>query len=70
MGRDSQNSQKRTYRQANPNQMEPSSRLTKVISYGLNNPVPSASNSYEALVIEVLINNYIVKKVYVDLESS
>ncbi|XP_071920583.1 uncharacterized protein [Coffea arabica] len=69
-GGDSQNSRKRTYRQANTEQAEPSSRLSKVISYGPSDPIPAASSSHEALVIEILINNYIVKKVYVDPRSS
>ncbi|XP_027151809.1 uncharacterized protein LOC113751861 [Coffea eugenioides] len=69
-GGDSQNSRKRTYRQANPNQAESSSRLTEVISYGPSDPVPTVSSSHEALVIEVLTNNYIVKKVYIDPGSS
>ncbi|XP_027158226.1 uncharacterized protein LOC113759845 [Coffea eugenioides] len=69
-GGDSQNSRKRTYRQANPDQAESSSRLSEVISYGPGDPVPAASSSHEALVIEVLTNNYIVKKVYIDPESS
>ncbi|XP_027173900.1 uncharacterized protein LOC113773451 [Coffea eugenioides] len=70
MGGDSQNSRKRTYRQANPDQAESSSRLSEVISYGPTDPVPAASSSHEALVIEVLTNNYIVKKVYIDPGSS
>ncbi|XP_071906205.1 uncharacterized protein [Coffea arabica] len=65
-GGDSQNSRKRTYRQVNPDQAESSSRLSEVISYGPTDPVPAASSSHEALVIEVLTNNYIVKKVYID----
>nr|XP_027086665.1 uncharacterized protein LOC113708406 [Coffea arabica] len=69
-GGDNQNSRKRTYRQANTVQAEPSSRLSEVISYGPNDPVPAASSSHEALVIEILTNNYIVKKVYVGPESS
>ncbi|XP_027102845.2 uncharacterized protein [Coffea arabica] len=69
-GGDSQNSRKRTYRQANPNQVESSSRLSEVISYGPSDPVPAASSSHETLVIEVLTNNYIVKKVYIDPGSS
>ncbi|XP_027108962.1 uncharacterized protein [Coffea arabica] len=69
-GGDSQNSRKRTYRQANPDQAEPSSRLSEVISYGPSDPVPTASSSHETLVIEVLTNNYIVKKVYIDPGSS
>ena len=51
-GGDSQNSRKRTYRQANPDQAEASSRLSEVISYGPSDPVPAASSSHEALVIE------------------
>ncbi|XP_071906224.1 uncharacterized protein [Coffea arabica] len=69
-GRDSQNSRKRTYRQANPDQAESSSRLSEVISYGPTDPVPTASSSHEAVVIEVLTNNYIVKKVYIDPKNS
>nr|XP_027099262.1 uncharacterized protein LOC113718566 [Coffea arabica] len=69
-GGDSQNSRKRTYRQANPDQAESSSRLSEVITYGPSDPVPAASSSHEALVIEVLTNNYIVKKVYIDPGSS
>ncbi|XP_027102611.2 uncharacterized protein [Coffea arabica] len=69
-GRDSQNSRKKTYRQANPDQVESSSRLSEVISYGPTDPVPAASSSHEALIIEVLANNYIVKKVYINPESS
>ncbi|XP_071920582.1 uncharacterized protein [Coffea arabica] len=69
-GGNSQNSQKRTYWQANTEQAKPISRLSEVISYGPSDPVPAASSSLEALVIEILINNYIVKKVYVDPRSS
>nr|XP_027123991.1 uncharacterized protein LOC113740648 [Coffea arabica] len=69
-GGDNQNFRKRTYRQANPDQAESSSRLSEVISYGPSDPVPTASSSHEALVIELLTNNYIVKKVYVDPGSS
>ncbi|XP_071916083.1 uncharacterized protein [Coffea arabica] len=69
-GGDSQNSRKRTYMQANPDQAELSSRLSEVITYGPSDPVPTASSSHEALVIEVLTNNYIVKKVYIDPGSS
>ncbi|XP_071920730.1 uncharacterized protein [Coffea arabica] len=69
-GGDSQNSRKRTYRQANPDQAESSSRLSEVITYGPSDPVPTASSSHEGLVIEVLTNNYIVKKVYIDPGSS
>ena len=56
-GGDSQNSRKRTYRQANPDQAESSSRLSEVITYGPSDPVPAASSSHETLVIEVLTNN-------------
>nr|XP_027120400.1 uncharacterized protein LOC113737356 [Coffea arabica] len=49
---------------------EPSSRLSEVITYGPTDPVPAASSNHETLVIEVLTNNYIVKKVYVDPGSS
>nr|XP_027093621.1 uncharacterized protein LOC113714021 [Coffea arabica] len=69
-GGDSQNSRKRTYRQAGMDVAEPSSRLSEVITYGPHDPVPAASSNHETLVIEVLTNNYIVKKVYVDPESS
>ncbi|XP_027096004.1 uncharacterized protein [Coffea arabica] len=69
-GGDSQNSRKRTYRQANPNLTEPSSRLSEVIIYGPSDPVPATSSSHEALLIEVLTNNYVVKKMYVDPGSS
>ena len=70
MGGDSQNSRKRTYRQANSDQAEASSRLFGVISYRPSDHVPTASSSHEPLVIEVLTNNYIVKKVYIDPGSS
>ncbi|XP_027174210.1 uncharacterized protein LOC113773797 [Coffea eugenioides] len=69
-GGDSQNSRKRTYRQANPDQEELNSRLSEVIAYGPSDPVPAASSSHEALVIEILTNNYLVKKVYIDPASS
>nr|XP_027123348.1 uncharacterized protein LOC113740056 [Coffea arabica] len=69
-GGDSQNSRKRTYRQAGMELVEPSSRLSEVITYGPRDPVPVASSNHETLVIEILTNNYIVKKVYVDPESS
>ncbi|XP_071924826.1 uncharacterized protein [Coffea arabica] len=69
-GGDSQNSRKRTYRQANPDQAESSSRLSEVITYGPSDPVPTASSSHETLVIGVITNNYIVKKVYIDPGSS
>ncbi|XP_027075705.1 uncharacterized protein [Coffea arabica] len=69
-GEDSQNSRKRTYRQDGMEAAEPSSRLSVVITYGPNDPVPAASSNHETLVIEVLTNNYIVKKVYVDPGSS
>nr|XP_027093650.1 uncharacterized protein LOC113714051 [Coffea arabica] len=69
-GGDNQNSRKRTYRQAGMEAAEPSSRLSDVITYGPSDPVPAASSNHEALVIEVLTNNYIVKKVYVDPGSS
>ncbi|XP_071928220.1 uncharacterized protein [Coffea arabica] len=49
---------------------EPSSRLSEVITYGPSDPVPAASSNHETLVIEVLTNNYIVKKFYVDPGSS
>ncbi|XP_071939945.1 uncharacterized protein [Coffea arabica] len=70
MGGDSQNSRKRTYRQANSDQVEPGSQLTEVITFGPNDPIPAASSNHETLVIEVLTNNYIVKNVYVNLENS
>ncbi|XP_071924884.1 uncharacterized protein [Coffea arabica] len=41
-----------------------------MITYGSSDPVPAISSSHETLVIEVLTNNYIVKKVYVDPGSS
>ncbi|XP_071920747.1 uncharacterized protein [Coffea arabica] len=69
-GGDSQNSRKRTYRQAGMEVAEPSSRLSEVITYGTSDPVPAASSNHETLIIEVLTNNYIVKKVYVDPGSS
>ena len=69
MGGDNQNSRKRIYRQANSDQGETNSRLTEVITYGPNDPIPAASSSHEGLVIEMLTNNYIVKKIYVDSES-
>ncbi|XP_071933541.1 uncharacterized protein [Coffea arabica] len=69
-GGDSQNSRKRTYRQAGMEVAEPSSRLSEVITYGPHDLVPTASSNHETLVIEVLTNNYIVKKVYVDPGSS
>ncbi|XP_071905664.1 uncharacterized protein [Coffea arabica] len=69
-GGDSQNSRKRTYRQADMEVAESSSRLSEVITYGPHDPVPAASSNREALVIEVLTNNYIVKTVYVDPGSS
>nr|XP_027090363.1 uncharacterized protein LOC113711395 [Coffea arabica] len=69
-GGDSQNSRKRTYRQADMEVAESSSRLSEVITYGPHDPVPAASSNHEALVIEVLTNNYIVRKVYVDPGSS
>ncbi|XP_027158506.1 uncharacterized protein LOC113760135 [Coffea eugenioides] len=69
-GGDSQNSRKRTFRQAEMEVAEPCSRLSEVITYGPTDPVPAASSNHEALVIEVLTNNYIVKKVYVDPGSS
>ncbi|XP_027166409.1 uncharacterized protein LOC113766415 [Coffea eugenioides] len=69
-GGDSQNSRKRTYRQANSDQVEPGSLLTEVITFGPNDPIPAASSNHETLVIEVLTNNYIVKNVYVNLENS
>ena len=70
MREDSQNSRKKTYRQANSDQVEMNSRLIEVLTYGPSDPVPDASNSHETLVIEVLTNNYIVKKVFVYPESS
>ena len=69
MGGDSQYSQKRTYRQVNPDHTNASFRLTKVITCGPNDPVSTASNNHEALMIEMLINNYIIKNVYVDPRS-
>ncbi|XP_071909560.1 uncharacterized protein [Coffea arabica] len=69
-GGDSQSSRKQTYRQAGMDVAEPSSRLSEVITYGPRDPVPAASSNHETLVIEVLTNNYIVKKVYVDPGSS
>ncbi|XP_027071601.1 uncharacterized protein [Coffea arabica] len=41
-----------------------------MITYGPSDPVPAASSSHEALVIEVLTNSYIIKKVYVDPGNS
>ncbi|XP_071916230.1 uncharacterized protein [Coffea arabica] len=49
---------------------EPNSRLFEVITYGPSDPIPAASSNHETLVIEILTNNYIVKKVYVDPGSS
>ncbi|XP_071928199.1 uncharacterized protein [Coffea arabica] len=69
-GGDSQNSRKRTYRQAEMEVAEPSSRLSEVITYGPADPVPAASSNHETLVIEVLTNNYVVKKVYIDPGNS
>ncbi|XP_027070680.2 uncharacterized protein [Coffea arabica] len=69
-GGDSQNSRKRTYCQAGMEAAESSSRLSEVITYGPNDPIPAASSNHETLVIEVLTNNYIVNKVYVDPGSS
>ncbi|XP_027178054.1 uncharacterized protein LOC113777217 [Coffea eugenioides] len=70
MGGDSQNSRKRTYRQAGIEVAEPSSRLSEVITHGPSDLVPAASNNHETLVIEILTNSYMVKKVYVDPGSS
>lgn len=69
-GEDSQNSQKRTYREAYLDCFEPNLRLDQVLSYGPDDPVPSASGNHKALVIEVVTNNYLVKKVYIDACSS
>ncbi|XP_027090458.2 uncharacterized protein [Coffea arabica] len=69
-GGDNQNSRKRTYRQAGLEAAEPSSKLSEVITYGPSDLVPTASSNHESLVIEILINNYIVKKVYVDPDRS
>ncbi|XP_027118693.1 uncharacterized protein [Coffea arabica] len=44
--------------------------LLEVIIYGPNDLVLTASSNHEILVIEVLIDNYIVKKVYVEPNSS
>ena len=70
MGGDSQNSRKWTYRQAGLEATEPSLRLSEIITYGPSDLVPVTSSNHETLVIEVLTNNYIVKKVYVDPDSS
>nr|XP_027097533.1 uncharacterized protein LOC113717083 [Coffea arabica] len=67
---DSQNSRKRTYRQAGLEAAEPSSRLFEVIIYGPSDPVPAASSNHKTLVIKVFTNNCIVKKVYVDPDNS
>ncbi|XP_027086637.1 uncharacterized protein [Coffea arabica] len=56
-GGDSQNSRKRTYRQAGMETAEPSSRFSEVITYGPSDPVPAASSNHETLVIEVLTYN-------------
>ncbi|XP_027158052.1 uncharacterized protein LOC113759675 [Coffea eugenioides] len=37
-------------------------RLSEVITYGPSDPIPAASSNHETLMIEVLTNNYIVKK--------
>ena len=42
----------------------------EVNTYGPSDLIPAASSNHEALVIEILTNNYIVKKVYVDPDSS
>nr|XP_027067492.1 uncharacterized protein LOC113693114 [Coffea arabica] len=69
-GGDSQNSRKRTYRQTSMEVAEPSFKLSEDITYGPRDPVPAASSNHETLVIEIITNNYIVKKVYVDPGSS
>nr|XP_027063200.1 uncharacterized protein LOC113689656 [Coffea arabica] len=51
-GGDSQNSRKRTYRQAGMEVAESSSRLSEMITYGPHDPVPAASSNHETLVIE------------------
>ena len=59
-----------TFQQDNLDRVPPSSRLLEVITYGSSNLVPTASKNHETLVIQILTNNYIVKKVYVVPDSS
>ena len=41
-----------------------------MITYEPSDPVPAASSNHETLVIEILTNNFTVKKEYVDSRSS
>lgn len=59
---DGQNSKKRTYRQSSSSSAKSIPNLSQVISYGPDNLVPTVSNNYEALIIGVVTNNYLVKK--------
>ncbi|XP_027170140.1 uncharacterized protein LOC113769991 [Coffea eugenioides] len=44
-------------------------RMDEEITFGLRDAVPLASGNHEAIVIDVVTNNYRVKKVYVDQGS-
>lgn len=70
MRSDSQNSWKRTNRRVSSSSAEPSSNFSQVISYRSDNLVPTASNNHETIVTKVATNNYLVKKVYIDVGNS
>ena len=40
------------------------------MSYGPQDPVPVVSQNHEAIIIEMMPNNFIIEKVYIDLENS
>ena len=39
------------------------------MSYGPQDPVPVVSQNHEAIIIEMMLNNFIIEKVYIDLEN-
>ncbi|XP_027156134.1 uncharacterized protein LOC113756791 [Coffea eugenioides] len=45
-------------------------RMDEEITFGPGDAVPQASGNHEAIVIDVVVNNYRVKKVYVDQGSA
>ena len=49
--------------------MEPSSCLTQVIAYSPHDPISTTSSNHGALAIDVRINNFLIKKAYVNFGS-
>lgn len=61
---------KRTYWQADDDHGKLNSRLYQLFFFGREDSVPTASCGHEALITTVVTNNYLVKKVYIDVGSS